>query len=362
MVLPMLKSFLLSSLFALLLPLGLKALPADAYVAVDIPARYTATVDGLAAYIGEHYSGVEARLWALYSWEASRLRYNMAKRDVQLSFSDPDELAAWTLKNGEGVCANFASLFYAVAKRLGVEAYLIGGYSVTHNNVRDDGHEWVGCIIDQKPYFFDPTWGGGYMLNEAQYVHRLDPTYFMVEPARMVRTHMPEDPLFQFLDYPHYYDEIDNPGADVPVPVFFNWRDSLVAYNAQDSLARLGGQLARMRGNGFANDWIAGEILRLQHNYEVVLLNRQVNVFNQCVERSNKLVGIVKNGVADSFDPVGVLRELADIRRALTDMADVLDVTDFSSDVLVKGAANLQRQSEGVLSTLSKLENSLKKR
>ncbi len=344
-----------------LIPFRMGALPAGAYVAVDIPSRYTSSLNGLAEYIAEHYDGVEAQLWALYSWEASRLRYNLSKRDVQLTITNPDELATWTLKSGEGVCANFASLFYSVATRLGVESYLVGGYSVTHNNVRDDGHEWVGCIIDGKPYFFDPTWGGGYMLNEAQYVHSLNAAYFMVEPAKMVRTHMPEDPLFQFLDYPHYYDEIDNPGATHPVPVYFNWRDSLANYNAQDSLARLGGQLARMRANGFANDWIAGEILRLQHNYEAQLLNRQVDIFNDSVERCNNLINYINNGYAKGGSAKEALREISDIRMQLTNMVDALNDADFSSEVLVQGAANLQGQSETVLNTLQKLEKSLKK-
>lgn len=344
-----------------LFPLRGVALPADAYVAVDIPSRYTSSLNGLAEYIEDHYSGVEAQLWALYSWEASRLRYNMSKRDVQLSITNADELAAWTLQHGEGVCANFASLFYAVATRLGVESYLVGGYSVSHNNVRDDGHEWVGCIIDGKPFFFDPTWGGGYMLNDAQYVHRLNADYFMVEPAKMVRTHMPEDPLFQFLDYPHYYDEIDNPGADHPVPVYFNWRDSLANYNAQDTLSRLGGQLYRMKANGFANDWVAGEILRIQHNYEAMLLNRQVDIFNDSVERCNNLINYINNGYAKGGSAKEALREVADIRAQLTRMADALNDADFSSDVLVQGAAHLQQQSESVLSTLQKLEKSLKK-
>ncbi|MBO4333801.1 MAG: transglutaminase domain-containing protein [Paludibacteraceae bacterium] len=341
---------------------GARALPADAYVAVNIPARYMVSLDALASYIRANYNGTEAQLWALYSWEASRLRYNLSKRDVQLNITNPDELALWTLKSGEGVCANFAALFYAVARRLGVEAYLVGGYAVTHNNVRDDGHEWVGCVIEGKPFFFDPTWGGGYMLNDAQYVHRLNAAYFMVKPEDMVRTHMPEDPLFQFLDFPHYYDEIDNPGVDHPVSVYFNWRDSLATYNRQDTLARLGGQLARMRRNGFANDWISGEILRLQHNYEAMLLNRQVDVFNDCVDRSNKLIARVNNLPAGGSNAQILLREVADIRKTLVAMADVLDEVDFSSDALVKGAAKLQQQSESLLSTLSKLEITLNKR
>lgn len=342
-------------------PFRCVALPVGAYVAVDIPAAHRGSLDDVANYIKSHYEGTEAQLWALYSWEASFIRYNLKKQSVQLSITDADALAMWTIEHREGVCANFASLFYAVARRLEVEAYLVGGYAVTHNNVRDDGHEWCACIVDGEPYMFDPTWGGGYMLNDVQYVHRLSADYFMVKPAKMVLTHMPEDPLFQFLDYPHYYDEIDNPGADHPVPVYFNWRDSLANYNVQDTLARLGGQVARMKANGFANDWIAGEILRLQHNYEARLLNRQVDIFNDSVERCNNLINYINNGYAKGGGAEDALREVIGIRMQLNNMADALNDTDFSSDVLVQGAANLQRQSENVLNTLRKLEKTLKK-
>ena len=337
------------------------ALPADAYVAVEIPASYTTSLNGLATYISQRYKGTEAQLWALYSWEASYLRYDMSKRSVQLSLTNPDELALWTIKNRKGVCANFAAVFYAVAKRLGVETYLVGGYSVTHNNFRDDGHQWCACLIDGKPYIFDPTWGGGYMLNDVQYVHRLSADYFMVEPAKMVQTHMPEDPLFQFLDYPHYYDEIDNPGADHPVPVYFNWRDSLAHYNAQDTLARLGGQIARMRANGFANDWIKMQILRYQHNYEAHVLNRQVDVFNNCVQRVNELVRYINNGYVPVKTASAVNAEIEDLENTLSGMAAVLDDTEFTSDALVQGAANMSQQVQQLMASVSDLSRSIRK-
>lgn len=345
------------------------ALPADAYVAVNIPASATLSLDGVADYIRAHYEGTEAQLWALYSWEASHLRYNIEKRNVQLSITNPDELALWSIRNREGVCANFAAVFYAVASRLGVETYMVGGYSVTHNNVRDDGHEWCACIIDGKPFMFDPTWGGGYMLNNVQYVHQLNADFFMVDPQKMVRTHMPEDPLFQFLDYPHYYDEIDNPGADHPVPVFFNWRDSLAVYNAQDSLARMGGIVARMKANGFANDWIGAEIARHQHNYETLLLNRQIDIFNDCVARGSTIYTFVNQGNPVRLPSGLYLRSaddalllISDIRNRMSDVSAALDETSFSDDSLESGAAHVQSQAQIFFQSLDNLESVLRSR
>lgn len=330
------------------------ALPPDAYVAVSIPAASLVSLDAVASFIRSNYSGTEAQLWALYSWEASYLKYNLQKRDVQLSITNADQLARWTIKHREGVCANFAAVFYAVARRLGVETYLVGGYCVSHNNVRDDGHMWCACIIDGRPYMFDPTWGGGYMLNNEQYVHRLSPDFFMVPPQKMVLSHMPEDPLFQLLDYPHKYDEIDNPGADRPVPVFFNWKDSLAAYNAQDSLAQLGGQLQRMRANGFANDWIEREILRLQHNYEARLLNQMVDDFNACVEVYQHLYALAtgKGTSLANDDAHGVL---ANLHSRLDALSARLDEIEFSSGELSSGAAHVQQQVQQLLTASQQL-------
>lgn len=339
---------------------GAKDLPANAYVAVNIPTATSATLDGIANYIRNNYDDTESRLWAIYSWEASYLRYNLEKRDVQLTITNADALAKWTLKHREGVCANFAALFYAVATRLGIETYMVGGYTVNHSNVRDDGHEWCACIIDGKPYMFDPTWGGGYMLNDAQYVHHLKADFFMVEPEKMVRTHMPEDPLFQFLDYPHFYDDIDNPGAVHTIPVYFNWKDTLAVYNTQDTLARLGGKLNRMKANGFANDWIKAEINRYQHNYEAYMLNRQVDAFNRCVIIYKSVVNQAtgRRKVNDSSWRVN----LQSLRDSLADIIDVLDNTDFSIDALSDGAANVQNQASQMYNQLPDLEAMLQRK
>ena len=49
---------------------GARALPADAYVAVNIPARYMVSLDALASYIRANYTGGFSL--AVQSFEAGR--------------------------------------------------------------------------------------------------------------------------------------------------------------------------------------------------------------------------------------------------------------------------------------------------
>jgi transglutaminase/protease-like cytokinesis protein 3 len=47
----------------------------------------------------------------------------------------------------------------------------------------------------------DPTWGAGHVQNN-KYVRKLDDSYFKADPEKLIQTHHPYDPLWQFLYYP----------------------------------------------------------------------------------------------------------------------------------------------------------------
>lgn len=323
---------------------------------VDIPDASTQNVGMLADFIRENYGDTRSRLWGLYKWEAQHIKYNLSTRDEQLRLTKEEDLAQWTLTNRMGVCANFSQLFAAVARRLGIEVYIVTGYVVTMNNVRDDGHEWCACIIDDKPYIFDPTWGGGYMLNNVQYVPNLNPQYFMVDPQKMIYSHMPEDPLFQFLNYPKSYDEIDNPGKTYPLHSYFSWRDTLNAYNIQTPIERLGGQIYRMRHNGFANDWIANEIQRMEYNYSVHLYNQESDRFAALVDNFNGLVAYV-NANCKPYRPLSsVLSQIDNLRTLIPDIADHLEDVEPVSEQIDGAVLQMQQHLDKLSDELDDIE------
>lgn len=323
---------------------------------VDLPVGATRTVSSLATYLKSHYQSDKERLWALYSWEAGHIKYNYESMGQQHKMTKEMELAQWTLDNRVGVCANFAQLFYSVARLMGVECYLVPGYVVTENRVRDNGHEWCACIIQGKPYIFDPTWGGGYLLNNVQYVPKLNPDFFMVSPERMVLTHMPEDPMFQFLDYPISYDEIDNPGATTPIRTYFSWRDTLDSYMMQDTLLRLEGKIRRMKNNGFANDWVVKQIGIYTYNLSVYTYNRQANLFNDLVSRFNNLVSYVNSDFKPLHTKTNVVAELDALRAICLDISSNLDSVGSLSESLDASVLSMQKSIELMMPDLDKLE------
>ena len=273
-----------------------------------------------------------------------------------MKIPDQDKLAEWTLQNRQGVCSNFAALFVSVARRMGIEAYFVGGYVVTKNNVRDDGHAWVACIVDGRPYITDPTWGGGYLLNDQQYVPRLDPEYFMASPAKMIATHMPSDPLFQFLDYPVYYDVIDNPKDSHQPPVYFNWRDTLNVYNQMDEVSKTGAQVQRMRNNGFPNDWIAKEINRLSHNYNAELFNRLVDRTQRAFGQMEEIVVFVNNGFKPDRNKEELMDKLGQIRDEATSCSALFDRIETDEEAEANTIVDVQRQINTLLTQIDEIE------
>ena len=353
------KKYWIVVFLSIVLSMAGKAEQIDRRIMVELPADSLTSLSLMAQCISHRYHKPDTRLWGLYSWVATHIRYDMSARDQQMRMPKEDDLALWTLQNRRGVCANFAQLFAAVARRMHIETYAVSGYIVTFDNIRDDGHEWCACIIDGNPYIFDPTWGGGYMLNNQQYVSRLDDQFFMVAPEKMILTHVPEDPLFQFLNYPKYYDEIDNPGKDRPVPVYRSWRDSLWAYNRQDSIARLEGELRRMRDNGFANDWIQQEIKRVQYNYQVCLYNKQNDRMNGLVTRLNFLVNYFNNGYKPHRSRQWLNTEIAKIRGEIPDITEKLEIVNSISDTMSVGVDQMIKGLNSASDQLDLMQKSI---
>lgn len=68
--------------------------------------------------------------------------------------------------NGEGVCLDYAMLFYKMATRIGIQTYLCFGYT------GEEYHAWNMVELEGKQYFYDITWFDALPL--PWYLH--DPT------------------------------------------------------------------------------------------------------------------------------------------------------------------------------------------
>lgn len=75
--------------------------------------------------------------------------------DVYQSYGEVEGFGAVALTAGKGMCNAYASAFILMARRLGLEARLVKGYTISGGGSYAY-HEWAEIIIDGTPYVFDP--------------------------------------------------------------------------------------------------------------------------------------------------------------------------------------------------------------
>lgn len=75
--------------------------------------------------------------------------------DVYQSYGDVEGFGAVALTAGKGMCNAYASAFILMARRLGLDARLVKGYTLSGGGSYAY-HEWAEVVIDGMPYVFDP--------------------------------------------------------------------------------------------------------------------------------------------------------------------------------------------------------------
>jgi hypothetical protein len=168
---------------------------------------------------------------------------------------------------------------------------------------------WVAVFTDNKWWLIDPTWGSGY-IRDNKYVRQLDWQHFLVVPAVSVKTHVPFDPLFQFLDQPLRHDEIRDAkwtaGSNRPI---FNYKDTLAAYTAMPELSRAQNAVARIGQFGITNQLISVELTNLHNtiaygkqkklvdaqNLQADKINRASNLYNEVTASFNQYIAFRNN-------------------------------------------------------------------
>lgn len=212
------------------------------YVRPEIlPDSVTKSIDEMVGYIMANYTTDKDRLWAIYSWICTNVKYSYSALDVQNRYHD-FALADYTFKKKIGVCANYAELFHQLAKKMGIESYTLSGYSVKHEASDNPRHAWVICILDGQPYAFDPTWGAGFYNKEKKkFTFQFNRNWFAVgmDDKLYTSTHFSPTSYFQCTSSPNtfknrFYDATTSEdGGD------YVWQDSLKHYTqVADSLER----------------------------------------------------------------------------------------------------------------------------
>jgi hypothetical protein len=181
-------------------------------------------------------------------------------------------------------------VFHELCVSAGIESYVVRGYTKQNGQVTSVPHAWVVARIDTSWFFFDPTWGSGFITND-QFTPKFTSEYCMVKPAVFIKSHMPFDPLWQCLYYPlnsgNFYQGAF-PRKDSAS--YFSFPDSIAAYVLLPETEQFAAALRRLGKNGVVNNGISEYQRYLQQSLEVDRINQQNELQNEKVKRFNAAV------------------------------------------------------------------------
>jgi hypothetical protein len=266
-------------------------------LALQIPDSLTNTTYSISEYINANFTSSSDKSRAIFIWIANYVQYDYENMFAINFYQNKNEIIEKVLQSRKGICMHYAELFSSIANQSGIKTYLITGYTKQSGFVDYIPHAWCASLIDTSWYIIDPTWGSGYIHN-SRFVKKTNDNYFKVSPEKMLKSHMPFDPLWQFVNYPvtnqEFYDGKITLDKNKP---FFNFQDTLKQYEVSSDIEKLISSSRRIEQNGVKNSIIYNELHQNRREieyYENKLLvdkyNSAVNLYNDGINRLNRFI------------------------------------------------------------------------
>jgi hypothetical protein len=311
-------------------------------LALQLPDSDSRDVSRIARYVDTHFSTPTERTRAIFIWIAENIDYDVVNMFALNFYEDTAEKIAKPLRTRRGICENYASLFTAVCNQAGIRSVVVEGYTKQRGFVGYIPHAWSAAFIDGSWYLFDPTWGSGYVENN-KFVRKINESYFKATPESFIGTHIPFDPLWEFLYYPVTTEDFFNgkTGVDKTKP-YFNFPDSIRAYETMSTVERERMAADRIEKNGVRNSATADMIRHLRvdvENYKrqaeadrqnriVDAANTALRTYNNAINRFNEFINY-RNAKFKPEKPDAEIRQMLDtadheLQRAKTEAAAIV--------------------------------------
>lgn len=262
-------------------------------IALEIPDSLTTSAIDIANYITHNFSGDSDKARATYIWIATNIQYDIENMYAINFYEGKEEKAIKPLKTRKGICENYAALFNDVCKKAGLTSFIIEGFTKQNGLADYLPHAWNAALIDGTWYLFDVTWGSGFVSN-GKFTRKLNNDYFKVLPSVLIKSHMPFDYMWQFLDYPvTVQDFIDGKFYQDNSRDYFNFSDSLKALDSLDYLFSLERSVDRIQKNGIRNSLIFDRLQHLKLEIDNYKQNQTVNLYNGAVADYNEGINLL---------------------------------------------------------------------
>ncbi|MEO6329195.1 MAG: transglutaminase domain-containing protein [Ginsengibacter sp.] len=259
---------------------------------LTIPAEQTNTTKDIAAFVKTHFDTDSKKVRAIFTWVAANIRYNSDSIHPVIFEEDREHRIAFALKRRKGVCENYADIFTDICLKSGLRSLVIEGYTKQNGFMDKSPHAWCAAFIENNWYLYDPTWDEGRAYH-GNFTGNVNYEYFQVSPAAFISSHMPFDPMFQLLHYPVTYKEFSNGNTQINHDKpYFNYADSISAYEKLNALDKYLSAAPRIEKNGTQNTMIANKVKQLKMDIEIFYQDRDTTLYNSAIADYNNALAI----------------------------------------------------------------------
>lgn len=261
----------------------------------EIPNNLTNSTDEIASYINSNFKTENDKIRAVFYWTASNISYDIKNMLADNSMESSQQRIEKTLKTRKGVCIHYAEVFNDLLKKIGIESYIISGYTKQNGKIDNLSHAWCAAKIENKWYLFDSTWGSG-SVNNGKFIKKINNYYFKTEPDKIIISHIPFDYLWQFLNYPVTNAEFYQGKTQIDKnKKYFDFEKEIAKQNSLSEIDRLFESEVRIEKNGLKNTMIIEQYESIKKQLTYLRQNENIEKLNGIVTEMNEAVALLND-------------------------------------------------------------------
>jgi len=333
---------------------------------VNIPsAKSNSTLD-IAGFINQHFDTDDKKIAAIYNWVTNNIKYDADSIHYVILDEDNEQRVTYALRRKRGVCENFAAIFNDLCLKCGIPSYTIEGFTKQMGTIDRSPHVWCAASIDGNWAFYDPTWDAGQIRN-GTFINETNSHFFKIPPDIFIDTHLPFDPLFQFLNYPVTYKEFISGQREKESKKYFNYMDSIKSYEKMERLDQYLSSLSRMKKEGWPSQKIDTKVKRVQLEIELIHQDTDMDLYDAAVLDYNQAIQIFNTFLVyrnNQFQPQKTKEEVESnfnhIQKLIISGKQKLIKVNASSATLQLDTGDLQKRLDDLEVNLKTQQNFIK--
>lgn len=275
---------------------------------------------------------------SVFDWVINNISYEVELLEQAPSARSRPEIIAYVLASKQGVCAHYAELFNALISKIGYEAYVVIGYTKNLDMIGAGKHAWNAIKTRNGWFLYDPTWSSGHLEN-GKFVRKTDHLWYEVKPEEFIYTHVPFDPIWQFLSYP----VVAKPeNIHMPSKRYFNYEDSIRLHTGTQSLRSIENEFLRVKQYSDSNVQVNEYLnflkkLKRYHkvNNAISLYNEASSYFNMYVDSRNRAFRNPRRSIENAKELLYLTEDI------LIEIRLTLDIEDFANYPFEQGEKEL---------------------